>query len=148
MELPQNFLQTFACVASEKNFLPKMELPQNFLQSFACIVSEKKFLQKMELPQNFLQNFSCVASEKKLSPKNGVASKYLANIRFFLLVYTWFSNIVNDSASLHRLIKDQTTKCAIRLLYRSFVNIGPDLFMQNCKLFSEQNLLAQKSIIM
>jgi hypothetical protein len=43
MELPQNLLQTFACVvASEKNFLPKMELPQNLLQTFACVVSEKK----------------------------------------------------------------------------------------------------------
>ena len=31
MELPQSLLQTFACVASEKNFLQKMELPQNLL---------------------------------------------------------------------------------------------------------------------
>ena len=38
MELPQNLLQSFACVASEKNFLPKMELPQNFLQIFSCKV--------------------------------------------------------------------------------------------------------------
>ena len=30
--------------------------------------------------------------------------KIWANIIFFLLGYTWFSNIVNDSASLHRLI--------------------------------------------
>ena len=33
MELPQNLLQTFDGVASEKNFLPKMELPQNLLQT-------------------------------------------------------------------------------------------------------------------
>ena len=41
MELPQNSLQTFACVASEKKILPKMELPQNLLQmqdfSYLCI---------------------------------------------------------------------------------------------------------------
>ena len=58
----------------------------------------------MELLQNLWQTYACVASEKKLSPKNGVASKFMANVRFFLLVYTCFSNIVNDSASLHRLI--------------------------------------------
>jgi hypothetical protein len=42
----------------------------------------------MELPQNLLQTFACVASEKKTSSKNGAASKFIANVRFFLLVYT------------------------------------------------------------
>ena len=65
-----------------------MELPQNFMQTFACVASEENFLPKMELPQNLLQSFACVALEKKLSPKNGVASKFTANIRFFLLLYT------------------------------------------------------------
>ena len=51
MELPQNLLQTFACVASEEHFLPKMELPQNLLQSFACVASEKK---------TFSQKWSCL----------------------------------------------------------------------------------------
>ena len=65
-----------------------MELSQNLLQTFACVASEKKnFLPKMELSQNLLQTFACVASEKKLSHKNGVVTKYIANVRFFLLVY-------------------------------------------------------------
>ena len=51
MELPQNLLQTFACVVSEENFLPKMELPQNLLQSFACVASEKT---------TFSQKWSCL----------------------------------------------------------------------------------------
>jgi hypothetical protein len=41
----------------------------------------------MELPQNSLQTFACALEEKKLSPKNGVATKFIANVRFFLLVY-------------------------------------------------------------
>ena len=66
-----------------------MELPQNLWQTFACVASEKKnFLPKMELPQNLWQTFACVALEKKLPPRNGVASKFMANIRFFILVYT------------------------------------------------------------
>ena len=57
-----------------------MELPQNFLQTFACVASEKNFLPKMELPQNFLQTFPCVASGKnQISPRNGVATKFMAN---------------------------------------------------------------------
>ena len=58
------------------------------LQTFADVPSKKNFLPKMELPQNLLQTFACVASEKKLPTKNGVASKFIANIRFFLLLYT------------------------------------------------------------
>ena len=54
----------------EKKFLPRMELVQNLLQNFACIASEK-ILPKIELPQNLLQTFACVASEKKLDlPQN------------------------------------------------------------------------------
>ena len=45
----------------EKKFLPRMELVQNLLQNFACIASEK-ILPKIELPQNLLQTFACVAS--------------------------------------------------------------------------------------
>ena len=52
---------------------------QNILQTFAFVALERNFLPKMELPQTFLQNFAHVASEKILSPKNGVASKFLAN---------------------------------------------------------------------
>ena len=58
----------------------------------------------MELPQNLWQTFACVASEKKNSPKNGVATKFMANVKFFKWLYTWFSNMENDSAALHRLI--------------------------------------------
>ena len=49
MELVQNLLQNFACIASEK-ILPKIELPQNLLQTFACVASERK----LDLPQNLL----------------------------------------------------------------------------------------------
>jgi hypothetical protein len=64
-----------------------MELSQSLLQTFACVASEKNFPKKMELSQK-LQTFACVASKKNLSPKNGVVAKFIANVRFFLLVYT------------------------------------------------------------
>ena len=43
---------------------------------------------------------------------------FCANIRFFLLVYTWFSNIVNDSASLHRLITLSTFWFSRRVAFK------------------------------
>ena len=81
-----------------------MELPQNLLQTFACVASEKKLPTKNGVASKFIANFCLCSIRKKFPTKNGVASKLMANIRFFLLLYTWFSNIVNDSASLHRLI--------------------------------------------
>ena len=81
MELPQNLWQTFACVASKKNFPQEMKLPQNLLQTFACIGSENHFPQNMELPQNLLQTFACVLRSiiNTLSSKYGVTTKFMAN---------------------------------------------------------------------
>ena len=40
-------MHSFACVVAEKNFPQKMELSPNFLQTFACVATEKKtFLKK------------------------------------------------------------------------------------------------------
>ena len=59
----------------------------------------------MEFVQNFVQTFICVV-EKKKSYQKWSSYKFLCKHKIFLLVYTWLSNIVNDSASLHRLIID------------------------------------------
>ena len=61
------------------------EIPKNKKIWDVEIIGNRR---KMELPQNLLETFACVTSEKKnLSSKNGVATKFIANVRFFLLVY-------------------------------------------------------------
>ena len=68
MKLPQNLLQTFACVASEKKLPTKNGVALKFIANFClCSIRKKHFLPKMELPQNLLQTFACVASEKNTS---------------------------------------------------------------------------------
>ena len=69
----QNILQTFAFVALERNFLPKMELSQTFLQNFAYVASEKILSPKTGVASKFLANFCLCSIKKKLSTKNGVA---------------------------------------------------------------------------
>ena len=112
MELPQNLLQAFACVASGKKFLPKMELPQNLLQTFACVASEKKFVPKMELPQNLLQTFACVASDKKISYQKWSCLKiYCKHKIFFIPVYMNFkySKRFRFAPSFNKIYKIENT---------------------------------------
>ena len=59
MELPQNLLQTFTCVASEKILTTKNGVASKFCANFYwCSIRKKNFIPKMELPQNFVQTFT------------------------------------------------------------------------------------------
>ena len=93
-----------------------MEVPQNFVQTWACIrfsidpIAITCWI-NLGVASNFCANIACIRfSIDPIAIKCwinlGVASNFCANIRFFLILYTWFSNIVNDSATLHRLINE------------------------------------------
>ena len=57
----------------------------NFRVNFCLCSIRKKILAKVKLLQSLWQTFACVVGAP---PKNGVATKFMAIIRFFLLVYT------------------------------------------------------------
>ena len=65
-----------------------MELPQNLLQNFAFVLSEKKLPTKYGVASKFIANICLCSIRKKYPTKNGVASNFIANISFFLLLYT------------------------------------------------------------
>ena len=91
------------------HFIAKYEPISRFLIDpiaiTCCMKSEAKnwhiLLQKYEPVSRFLIDpitiRCCMKSEAKIDT-------FCCKHKIFLLVYTWFSNIVNDSASLHRLI--------------------------------------------
>ena len=81
MELPQNLLQTFACVASEK---------KTSSQKWSCLKIYGKLSPVQHQKKNhFLPKWSCLKiygklllvqnQKKKLPHKNGVATKFMAN---------------------------------------------------------------------
>ena len=115
------FIANF-CLCKVHMFWEGHKFLRNLHRRFALCSNGQICIGEMGLLQNLLQTFACVASEKKT--KNGVATKFIVNVKLFLLVYTWFSNIVNDSASLHRLIKALKILqlCTVSIQDRSVIN--------------------------
>ena len=100
-DLSQNLWQIWTCI-KVSNWLniyylqiaakfSAIDLSQNLWQIWACIKIS-----------NWLNSYYLHVAAK-FSARRFV-TKFMANIRFFWWQYTWFSNMENDSAALHRLI--------------------------------------------
>ena len=68
-----------------------MELVQNLLQTFACIASEKKIYQKWSCLKIYCKILLMQYKKNKLSTKNGVATKFIANFCLCSIRKTTFS---------------------------------------------------------
>ena len=88
-----------------------------------CRIRKKNFLPKMGFLQNLWQDFTCVEQEKKTSSQKWGSYKIYGKCNIFLMAVYLFSNIVNDSATLHRLIISNLSEDSYYL-----TKISPNLF--------------------
>ena len=118
MELPQNSLQTFACVASEKNLSPKNGVASKFLANF-CLCSIRK--------KSFSQKGSCL----KISCKHKIfltsvymIFKYSKRFRFAPLFNKFQTNISRLLRSLQKVGKKSLKilcKCQMSSIRKKYI---------------------------
>ena len=71
-------------------------------------------------PSRCIVNFSInVVVVKQFENARRFVTKFMANIRFFWWQYTWFSNMENDSAALHRLIRFKLIQLHRKLWFKN-----------------------------